>query len=77
MPTLPHLSLAQVQGLVGPAFTIAVLGAVAASVGARYSMGSLVDAMGGGRDHLDGLIRRERKPIRVMHIAEILAGDPA
>jgi L-lactate dehydrogenase complex protein LldE len=26
--------------------------------------------------HLDGLIRRERKPIRVMHVAEILAGDP-
>lgn len=25
--------------------------------------------------HLSGLIRRERKPIRVMHIAEILAGD--
>jgi L-lactate dehydrogenase complex protein LldE len=25
--------------------------------------------------HLDGLIRRQRKPIRVMHIAEILAGD--
>ena len=24
--------------------------------------------------HLDGLIRREGKPIRVMHIAEILAG---
>ncbi len=24
--------------------------------------------------HLDGLIRREKKPIRVMHIAEILAG---
>jgi L-lactate dehydrogenase complex protein LldE len=27
--------------------------------------------------HLAGLIRRERKPLRVMHIAEILAGDPA
>jgi L-lactate dehydrogenase complex protein LldE len=27
--------------------------------------------------HLDGLIRRDRKPIRVMHIAEILAGVPA
>ena len=26
--------------------------------------------------HLDGLIRREKKPIRVMHLAEILAGDP-
>jgi L-lactate dehydrogenase complex protein LldE len=25
--------------------------------------------------HLDGLIRRQRKPLRVMHIAEILAGD--
>lgn len=24
--------------------------------------------------HLDGLIRRQRKPIRVMHVAEILAG---
>jgi L-lactate dehydrogenase complex protein LldE len=24
--------------------------------------------------HLDGLIRREGKPIRVLHIAEILAG---
>lgn len=27
--------------------------------------------------HLQGLIRRDRKPIRVMHIAQILAGDPA
>lgn len=27
--------------------------------------------------HLDGLIRRQRKPIRVMHIAEILAGASA
>lgn len=27
--------------------------------------------------HLDGLIRRDKKPIRVMHIAEILAGVPA
>jgi L-lactate dehydrogenase complex protein LldE len=27
--------------------------------------------------HLAGLIRRQRKPLRVMHIAEILAGDPA
>lgn len=27
--------------------------------------------------HLSGLIRRQRKPLRVMHIAEILAGDPA
>ncbi len=26
--------------------------------------------------HLDGLIRRQKKPIRVMHIAEILVGDP-
>jgi L-lactate dehydrogenase complex protein LldE len=26
--------------------------------------------------HLSGLIRRDRKPLRVMHIAEILAGDP-
>jgi L-lactate dehydrogenase complex protein LldE len=26
--------------------------------------------------HLSGLIRREKKPLRVMHIAEILAGDP-
>jgi len=26
--------------------------------------------------HLGGLIRRERRPIRVMHIAEILAGRP-
>jgi L-lactate dehydrogenase complex protein LldE len=25
--------------------------------------------------HLWGLIRREKKPLRVMHIAEILAGD--
>jgi L-lactate dehydrogenase complex protein LldE len=25
--------------------------------------------------HLDGLIRRQKKPLRVMHIAEILAGD--
>ena len=25
--------------------------------------------------HLDGLIRRQKKPIQVMHIAEILAGD--
>ncbi len=27
--------------------------------------------------HLDGLIRRQRKPIRVMHVAEILAGAGA
>jgi L-lactate dehydrogenase complex protein LldE len=27
--------------------------------------------------HLEGLIRRQKKPIRVMHIAEILAGRPA
>lgn len=26
--------------------------------------------------HLEGLIRRQRKPLRVMHIAEILAGHP-
>jgi L-lactate dehydrogenase complex protein LldE len=26
--------------------------------------------------HLDGLIRRQRKPLKVMHIAEILAGRP-
>lgn len=26
--------------------------------------------------HLDGLIRRQQKPIRVMHIAQILAGRP-
>ncbi|MCE9525909.1 MAG: (Fe-S)-binding protein [Planctomycetales bacterium] len=26
--------------------------------------------------HLEGLIRRQKKPIRVMHIAEILAGRP-
>lgn len=26
--------------------------------------------------HLDGLIRRQGKPLRVMHVAEILAGDP-
>ena len=26
--------------------------------------------------HLEGLIRRQKKPIRVMHIAEILAGHP-
>ena len=26
--------------------------------------------------HLEGLIRRRNKPIRVMHIAEILAGRP-
>jgi L-lactate dehydrogenase complex protein LldE len=24
--------------------------------------------------HLEGLIRRQKKPIRVMHLAEILAG---
>jgi hypothetical protein len=24
--------------------------------------------------HLDGLIRRENKPLRVMHVAEILEG---
>lgn len=27
--------------------------------------------------HLEGLIRRKKRPIRVMHIAEILAGRPA
>lgn len=27
--------------------------------------------------HLEGLIRRQKKPIRVMHVAEILAGRPA
>ena len=27
--------------------------------------------------HLDGLIRREKRPIRVMHVAEILAGSGA
>ena len=27
--------------------------------------------------HLDGLIRRDGKPLRVMHIAEILAGRAA
>jgi L-lactate dehydrogenase complex protein LldE len=27
--------------------------------------------------HLAGLIRRDKRPIRVMHIAQILAGDPA
>jgi len=27
--------------------------------------------------HLQGLIRRQRKPLRVMHVAEILAGYPA
>jgi L-lactate dehydrogenase complex protein LldE len=27
--------------------------------------------------HLDGLIRRGRRPLRVMHVAEILAGYPA
>jgi L-lactate dehydrogenase complex protein LldE len=26
--------------------------------------------------HLDGLIRRQRKPLRVMHVAQILAGRP-
>lgn len=26
--------------------------------------------------HLDGLLRRQKKPIRVMHIAQILAGRP-
>lgn len=26
--------------------------------------------------HLDGIIRREKKPIRVMHVAQILAGGP-
>ena len=26
--------------------------------------------------HMEGLIRRQRKPLRVMHIAEILAGHP-
>jgi L-lactate dehydrogenase complex protein LldE len=24
--------------------------------------------------HLDGIIRRKKKPVRVMHVAEILAG---
>jgi L-lactate dehydrogenase complex protein LldE len=24
--------------------------------------------------HLDGIIRRQKKPIRVLHVAEILAG---
>ncbi len=27
--------------------------------------------------HMAGLIRRQKNPIRVMHIAEILAGHPA
>ena len=27
--------------------------------------------------HLDGLIRRNAKPIKVMHVAQILAGRPA
>ena len=27
--------------------------------------------------HLQGIIRRDKKPIRVMHVAEILAGDKA
>jgi len=44
MPTLPHLSLAQVQGLVGPAFTIAVLGAVESLLSAVVA-----DGMIGGR----------------------------
>jgi L-lactate dehydrogenase complex protein LldE len=26
--------------------------------------------------HMDGLIRRRKKPLRVMHVAEILAGRP-
>jgi L-lactate dehydrogenase complex protein LldE len=26
--------------------------------------------------HLDGIIRRQKKPIAVMHFAEILAGRP-
>ena len=26
--------------------------------------------------HLEGLIRRQQQPIRVMHVAEILAGHP-
>jgi L-lactate dehydrogenase complex protein LldE len=25
--------------------------------------------------HLDGLLRRQRQPMRVMHVAEILAGE--
>ncbi len=43
-PTVPHLSLAQVQGLVGPAFTIAVLAAVESLLAAVVS-----DGMIGGR----------------------------
>jgi len=27
--------------------------------------------------HLDGLIRRDRRPLRVMHVAEILAAAAA
>ncbi len=26
--------------------------------------------------HLDGIIRREKKPIQVIHVAQILAGGP-
>ncbi len=26
--------------------------------------------------HLDGLVRRDKRPLKVMHIAEILAGRP-
>ncbi len=26
--------------------------------------------------HMEGIIRRRKLPIRTMHIAEILAGDP-
>ncbi|GLC26879.1 SulP family inorganic anion transporter [Roseisolibacter agri] len=43
-PTLPHVTLAQVQALVGPAFTIALLGAVEALLSAVVA-----DGMIGGR----------------------------
>jgi SulP family sulfate permease len=44
VPVMPHLSLAQVQALVGPAFTIAALGAIESLLSAVVS-----DGMIGGR----------------------------
>ena len=41
LPTLPHLSFAQVTGLVGPAFTIALLGAVESLLSAVVSDGMI------------------------------------
>jgi sulfate permease, SulP family len=44
IPSMPHLSFAQVQGLIGPAFTIALLGAVESLLSAVVA-----DGMTGGR----------------------------